>query len=175
MKKNLCLFFSIALILPVFIVGCAGKPRVLKSADGTSQLTVPGGWKPVFDLNKEADVQAADKSRNLFVTVFKEDQPGNNLEMLAYYAGEQIRVKLQNGVASKSYPTTISGNQAFKFDASGTLNGEKFKFLGAVVKANQNYFKIITWTSEAKYESYKSELLGVIESFIENPSAGAPR
>ena len=66
----------------------------------------------------------------------------------------------------------INGFDAKQFEASGTVDKIKIKYIFTVVDTPDHFYQIVAWTLTSKFEENKPALLDVISSFklVENGS-----
>lgn len=182
MKKNLFVIFAVSVLLTV-VLGCSvfnkireevvksQTPQTLTATDGSCQITVGGDWRVEPELNKEAVVQAAKLTSELYVVVIREDKTDFGDEASLEYFTELVhgnyKETISQSVISDALPANINGFQAKQFEVSGEIDKIKLKYLIATVETPESYYQIITWTLASRYESNKDALQAVIYSFKE--------
>jgi hypothetical protein len=179
MKKH---YFTLVFVV-FFALGCSvinqikkgiddvQKPKVVTAVDGKCQLTVPGTWREDKELHDQATLQVSNRFSELYVVVLTNNKADFTDEMDIDTLTQALRKDMSGNVnqAESGNPISISidGNPARQFEMSGAVEGIKAKYIYTVVDAPQNYYQIISWTLASRYESNKSKLLEVVDSFKE--------
>lgn len=181
MKINIHKFLVFGVLLFV-VLGCSsfmegfkkgieGKPQVMRSADGTFQLTVPGNWSRQTDLNKEASLQAANPREELYVIVIKEsksDFPKSaTIDTVTNLVKDNAREAIINATFTEPLPTLINGNFARQFEVGGNVSSIDAKYLYTIVETQQYYYQVITWTLADRFTKNKTKMRDVSNSFRE--------
>lgn len=147
------------------------KPQVLTAKDNSSQVTVPGGWMIEKDLNPLAVIQASNRIRELYVVVIREgkDELGNSFTLEGYndFVRKNYETMLSNPIITDSANVKINGFDAKQFEAAGTVQNVKIKYVVATVETPNNYYQILTWTLPDSFEKNKGILFDVLNSFKE--------
>lgn len=182
MKKNLLKILPLTLLLFV-VLGCSAvsqfkksieesqKPKVLECTDRKCQLTVPGNWKTETDLNDVANFQAGNRFAEQYAIVISDSKQDVTEEMtLDDYAElilKDFKTKVENVEQTDTKTLTISGYPAKQMEFSGVIDKIKIKWIYTFVDTPKNFHQIMAWTTFSQYESNKSVLLDVINSFKE--------
>ena len=176
----------IALLALVAVCGCQKigeamkpQPTVLKSTDGTLQLTIPSSWRddsaPDRQLNEQAVLQASHRASELYVIVLtepKEDLDGMDLEKFSSITrGSQLQ-SMTNGVEEGPKKRTINGLPAIEYVLKGTVDKANVVMKHVSVDGAKNYHQMLVWTLKSKWDSEKGALDQVVESFKENSVGG---
>lgn len=179
MKKH---YFTLIFVV-IFTLGCSAinqikkeidkskKPEILIAADGSCQLTVPGSWRKENDLNDDAVLQASHRFDELYVIVIPTSKADFTEEMTIDTITQMLRKDFSGNVpqseSTNPVSTFVNGNPARQFEMSGAVKGIKARYIYTVVDTPQKYYQILAWTLASRYETNKSKLLEVVDSFKE--------
>ena len=170
-------------LLPFFVLGCSlaeridkevGKnqsPQTLTSAENIFQVTVPGNWQQRTDLNQNAELQAANLIGELYVMIIRSDKrdygKSVNLDSVVKASQDNLKAAAKNPFFTEPVAVRINGYDAKQFEAGGEIQNLNIKYLYAIVETPGNYYQIITWTTNSRFEKNKGVLSEVINSFKE--------
>jgi hypothetical protein len=174
---------TIALLFCV-VVACrttqsVREPTVLKSRDGRFELTVPAGWSAAPNLSDKADIQAANKAKEMYVTVLtesKSDFPNTmTLDKFTETTRTGMMSRMNSSESSPSERVTINGSEARLYHLKGTNAGIQAAFLVATVETPEHFHQVVTWTDQSTINENEATLKQVIESFriVSEKSTGA--
>ena len=165
-----------AVLLFVAVLACKsieapGKSTILTSPDGKFQLTVPDGWSKTSDLHDKADIQAANKSKAMFVIVLIENQADlardMTLDEFTEISRKSLMSKYGSPETSEIKSVLINGNDAKQYELKGTKDTAAVDLIVSTVKSPTNYTQILAWTLPSKMSDNKDALKKVTESFRE--------
>ena len=179
MLKNIHKYLAFGILLFV-VLGCssiiekiekAKSPQVIKSTDGSYELTVPGNWAKQNGLNTDATLQVANPREELYAIVIQENKgdfpKGTTIDTIAGLSRDGAKEFITNPQLTEPTKLTIGGHEARQFEASGAVSGIQAKYLYAIVETPGSYYQIMTWTLAPRYDANKSKLMDVIKSFKE--------
>lgn len=153
-------------------------PKVINATDNTCQLTVPGSWQIRTDLHEEATLQAANLLAEQYAVVISESKSNFTEDILIRdYTDLLIRsttMKVPDATFSEIKSATINGYEANQFEADGSVDKIKIKWLFTVINAPRHFHQIVTWSTPTRYEKNKDVFLGVINSFKETETGNSP-
>jgi hypothetical protein len=167
-----------ALLLFAAVLACKSiqspdKPTILTSPDGKFQLSVPDGWTKTTDLHDKADIQAANKSKAMFVIVLIENQEDlakdMTLDEFTDISRKSLMSKYRSPEATALESVSINGNDAKQYELKGTKDAAAVDLIVTTVKTPANYTQILAWTLPSKMSDNKETLKKVTESFREVP------
>ena len=170
-------------LLPFFVFGCSladrinkevsknKTPQTLNSTDNNIQITVPGNWQKRTDLHDDAELQAANLMGEQYVIILRESKAdfgkAFNLDSLTKIARDNLKTAAKDTFFTEPVAVKINGYDAKQFEAGGEIENIKIKYLYAIVETPNNYYQIITWTMNSRFEKNKGILSEVIYSFKE--------
>lgn len=148
--------------------------QLIVSSDGEYQIQVPAGWKQITNLHEKADLQAADRLREMYIIVLSESK--SDFEEMSLDKHSQITIgNLLGRVTSSetSGPTAlvINGNPAVQYVVSGTIDNLKITYLHTTVETAKSFNQILAWTLRSRFDQNRAELQNVIQSFKEVPQS----
>lgn len=146
---------------------------VLSSSEGNSQITLPEGWVEDRELHEEAQIQASDRSRELYILVLSEDKSDFGSDMTLAKHSEITRGILTDNLTDVSISgptevTTVNGNAATQYQIDGTISGINVTYLHTTVETPERYNQVLAWTLPSDFEKNKAEMQQVIASFQGN-------
>lgn len=165
-----------ALLLFAAILACKSiqspeKLTILTSPDGKFQLSVPDGWSKTTDLHDKADIQAANRSKAMFVIVLIENQEDlakdMTLDEFTDVSRKSLMSKYGSPEASALESVSINGNDAKQYELKGTKDAASVDLIVSTVKTPTSYTQILAWTLPSKMSDNKETLKKVTESFRE--------
>lgn len=152
--------------------------QVLTGTDGETEITLPKGWQEDRDLHDEAQIQASDRSRELYVIVLSESKQDFPEPITLSKHSEITRdILIENltdpQVSGPTNVTSIDGNSAVQYKIQGTISGIAVTYLHTTVETPDYYNQILAWTLPEKFDNYQAELQQVVASFHEIRPASA--
>ena len=145
------------------------KPTVVTSPDKKFQITIPAGWSKTSELHNKAEIQAANKLRELYIIVLSEDQTDFSADMTLDKFTEITRNSLLTNYetprATDIQTISISGNEARQYELRGTAAHVAVVLIVTTVKTPTHYHQILAWTLPSKWNANKATLKEVTESF----------
>jgi len=182
MNKNLSRSFVFGVLL-FAVLGCSlvnkiqkevaktQTPQTLTAADGSCQITVPGDWKTLPELNAEATLQAGNLFGERYIVVIREGKEDYgkkaDLNFFTNLVRDNFKQMAAEPVLSEPVSVNINGYAAQQFEAGGEVDNIKVKYLYATVETPANFYQIITWTLSSRYVENKPIFSEVINSFKE--------
>jgi len=150
-----------------------GSPHILKSRDGKFQITVPAVMAESTTLSTDAEIQAANTPKSLFVflvTKKKSDfQDGTTLEKVT----NTVRDALIGGFTVNDSPgpesITVDGNPALRYRLGGTKDGVKLVYVITNVETPDHFHFIYSWTDPSHLSENEPILKEIGDSFRVNP------
>ena len=168
-------------LLVCAVAGCKqlqslAKPTVLKSRDGSFQLTVPAGWRENATLNEQAEIKAANPLEEMYVIVITEQKLDFNAEMnLDQYTNiirDSMMSKLASPDSSPPLPLKINGNDARQYEIQGEVKNVKLAYVVTTVETAAHFHQIITWTLRSRIDKNQTTLQQVAQTFRSTPGQG---
>ncbi len=147
------------------------SPQVIVSKDNICQLTVPGNWKQLSDLHEDAIIQAANLVGEQYVIVLRDDRKdfGKNftLDSMTEISRNNFTEAAAETNLTEPVSVKINGYDAKKFEASGEIDNIKIKYLYGIIETPNNFYQVITWSLNSKFDANKNSFLEAINSFKE--------
>ena len=147
------------------------KPKVIIGTDGKCQLTVPGSWSAQKDLNDDANIQVGNLIAEQYAVVISEPKIDFTSEMglsgFADLVRKGINESIKTPILSENQSLQINGYPALQFEVSGSVDNIRARWIYTVIDAPENYYQIIAWTLNSKYDTNRPVLLEVAGSFRE--------
>lgn len=155
-----------------------GKPKILTSKDGGSQITIPARWKEETRLNEEAALQASDVLNEMYVVVLKNSKEDfENISVEKY--SELTRATFMERLSSPQMGTpsslVINGYPALQCEVRGTVENVKIAYLHVVAETPEHFYQIVTWTLPSRFDKNRAQLEEVTRSFKEIDSGSSSK
>jgi len=182
--------FVLELVLFLFVNGCfsdrpsgpsskqpvlrVGVRKVLRSQDGSIQITLPKGWKEDKDLHDDAVLQASDRLTEKYVIVLSDSKEDFEEMSLAKHS-EITRGSILEGLSSPQVTgpveLTINGSPAIQYEIRGGTENIKVVYFHTTVETSGMFYQVLAWTLKSRFEKNKSDLQEVTNSFQESAMA----
>ena len=140
----------------------------ITSEDAKLRITTSGFWVKTSDLNKDAALQVANKSKDMYLMVFTDAKSavgGMTLEQRHQTARDRKLQSMQNASATQTVPLTIDGHAALQDEVSGTQERTTLIFLHTTVDDGDYFQQIIAWTTKSRWPKQNQELREMTSSF----------
>src|SRR5438067_3006109 len=140
----------------------------ITSEDAKLKITTSGFWVKTSDLSKDAALQVANKSKDMYLMVFTDAKSavgGMTLEQRHQTARDRKLQSMQNASATQTVPLTIDGRAALQDEVSGTQQRTNLVFLHTTVDDGDYFQQIIAWTTKSRWPKQNQELREMTGSF----------
>src|SRR2546421_5995785 len=140
----------------------------ITSEDAKLRVTTSGFWVRTSDLNKDAALQVANKSEDMYLMVFTDAKSAvgqMTLEQRHQATRDRKLQSMQNASASQAVPLTIDGHAALQDEVSGTQQRTNLIVLHTTVDDGDYFQQIIAWTTKSRWPKQNRELRDVTNSF----------
>ncbi|MFD0895860.1 hypothetical protein KBB96_07925 [Luteolibacter ambystomatis] len=127
-------------------------PTVVSSTDHHIRARIPGHWKTMTDLNKQATLQVGNTTRTEFFVVISEPKAELELTLDEYadLASEHVMGALQKPERGTKTRVTIDGNPAIQYELKGTIQKVPLVYLQTTVESADGFHQLIMWTIQSK-------------------------
>ena len=142
--------------------------KEIASDDGKLDVLVPGTWTKLPELNKQATLQAGDKSKEMYLIVItdtKADFPNLTLETHHQLTRDRMFQKMKNASATEPVRVTIDGHPAMQDELSGTEKGTNVVFLHTTVDEGVHFQQILAWTLKSRWQAQNQLLREITQTF----------
>ena len=140
----------------------------ITSEDAKLRVTTSGFWVKTSDLNKDAALQVANKSKDMYLMVFTDAKSAvgqMTLEQRHQATRDRKLQSMQNASASQAVPRTIDGHAALQDEVSGTQQRTNLIFLHTTVDDGDYFQQIVAWTTKSHWPKRNQELRDITNSF----------
>ncbi len=146
--------------------------KVFTTTNGLFQLTTPPTWTQEYHLNDQADLQISDSDNREYAIVFIEPMSDfaddANLEDYYRLVSNDFEDSISEAQVSAVTDIMVSGYSAKQVEVSGITDEKvKIRYLITVVETPGYFHQIWAWTTASNYETAKSDLMDVTNSFSE--------
>ena len=144
------------------------QKKEIASDDRKLKVTTSGFWVKTSELNKEARLQVANKSKDMYLMVFTDAKSavgGMTLEQRHQTARDRKLQSMQNASATQTVPLTIDGHAALQDEVSGTQQRINLVFLHTTVDDGDYFQQIVAWTTKSRWPKQNQELREMTGSF----------
>ena len=146
----------------------AVEKKEIASDDDKLRISASGFWVKRSDLNKEAKLQAACPSEEMYVMVIgdaKSTVKNMTLQQHHQLTRDHMQQKMTNASTTEPVSVTVDGHPALQDQISGTQSGTNLTFLHTTVDEGDSYQQILAWTLKARWQKHQQELAEVTNSF----------
>lgn len=144
-----------------------------EALDGAIQVSAPASWTYLSDLHDTADLQIGNVDTNEFFLALREDKervPFDSKETYSEFTRKALSQRLQNLVEFGPEPFNVNGLSGILYEMQGlSPNGNQLVYQHAVLEGSHYMYQIVLWTSPERFQSNKSQLEKVMQSFSEGP------
>jgi hypothetical protein len=153
----------------------ASAQMVIKSEDGSMQLTLPNGWKEGKAGGANVKIRATDGRGATVIISALPKEDFKDFKAFTNFVDEKMKRTLSEGE-----PTTtnvkVDGRAAVRTTASGTeANGRNVTLIFTYVDAGPVYVAVRVWASASDFERQQQVLVGLADQLkINTPAAAAP-
>jgi len=149
---------------------------VLIGTDEKSELDLPEGWASDRELHEEAQIQASNRTKRMYVIVLSEDKSAYPQPItLAKHSEITRSILLENLTNPKVTESTtlkkVGNFPALQYEIQGKINDIEVTYLHTTVETPTRFSQILAWTTPTSFKTDKPELERVISSFRERPTA----
>lgn len=182
-KQKVVAVMASAFLMTSFLSGCGpvdqvvssimDSDKVINSNDGTSQVTVPGGWvKEDTTYNNEyTKLFLESKDAGLYFMVISEKKKNltKDLKLDDYYKmmNEHMKAGFKDFKTSNDSVKSINGYSTRQYEIIGEQDGTKLAYLAAVVETKDSFHQLLAWTAKDNLTPNKAELQKIMDSFKE--------
>lgn len=165
--------------LCLLLVGCdGGGPSDVKSNDGQFQITVYEGMGPAKELNAQADIQAMNGFKELYVVVLTEPKTDFPEDFALKDYVDLAFPPFSEGVsAAPSTPRDVKtdvGDAGIQYDVHGTADGHKIGYLVTFVDTGDHFHQVLAWTLDERFAQHKGTLAKIAASLKPTSKATPP-
>ncbi len=146
----------------------------LTSTDGKSEINLLPDWLNDPELNDKAQIQASNRTRQMYLIVLVQNRRDLNNMTTADYSkitqGYLTRRLDKSQVTGPTAMTQIGSDPAYptvQYEVRGSLNQIDVVYLHTVVETPTRLVQILAWTPPAAFETNQLEMQQVIQSFRE--------
>jgi hypothetical protein len=147
------------------------SPKVITAMDSKSELTVPGGWSVKTDLHEDAQLQVADLISQQYLIVISESKADFAKDLTLKEYTEMIKQNPKETVADAEFSeiksTLVGGYPANQFEATGSVDKIRIKWLFTIIDAPKNFHQIVAWSTPSRFEKNREIFVNTINSFRE--------
>ena len=164
---------SIVAVVLITVAGFACKslsePRTIKSKDGKYEITVPGDMSEAPNLNKDAQLTASNRLKDLYLFVLtnkKSDYAdGQTLDENTDALRKEGLKALTDADSTTPDKIKIDGNDARRYRLTGKRDGLNLAYFVTVVETADHFHHIWTWTEGSKAAENGPVLNRIADSF----------
>ena len=150
----------------------ATETKVVFSADGLSQVTVPGSWRPMPEMSEEEGIEAGSVAADQYVASVAESRIDldSALDLAAYarWALDEARNRVTADSTSEARPLTVQGRSAIQYEIRGTTDRHiRVVYWVTVIETPHHFHRVFTWTLLSRASESEALLQDVVGSFRE--------
>ncbi|WP_449062831.1 hypothetical protein [Planomonospora algeriensis] len=146
----------------------ASGGRLIKAADGKSQITVPNDWKKLALLDS-AGIQQGNTVKEQYLMVISESASGFDFDLGGYAEAvtEKLQASLTDPVLGEYRSLFVNGAPARQYELRGTTQGLDIVYWVTFVEGEQSFHQVIAWTLADRSDIHGPLLRQVSATFKE--------
>lgn len=161
--------------LALLATGCATSYEN-QLFNGLFALTVPDYLEATASLNSDAQVQLANKHKEVYAIIryntwedLKNNNKGNAGTLEDYYDFhiENLLIDVHEPLAPGPKELKINGLEALEGHVSGTVKGESIYYKLVMIAGKEHLYQLLVWTTERNLAQYEPDMDKLIHSFRE--------
>jgi len=134
---------------------------VVKSEDGSMQLTLPNGWKEGKPVGASTKIRASDGHGAVVAVSAHPKEDFKDFKAFTNFADERLKKNLP-GTEAKAQNLEIDGKPAIRMTMSGTgANGRNVAVIATYVDAGPTYVVVLVRASASDYRRQEPVLVGL--------------
>lgn len=146
----------------------------LTATDGKSEIKLSPGWLNDPELNDKAQIQASNRSRQMYLIVLVQNRRDLGKMTTTEYSkitqGYLTRRLEKSQVTGPTAVRQIGNTLAYptvQYEVRGSLNKIDVVYLHTVVETPTRFVQILAWTPPTAFEQNQPEMQQMIQSFRE--------
>ena len=146
----------------------AVQKKEIVSDDGKLKITTSGFWVKKADLNKQAKLQVACPSKDLYLIVIGDPKATvENMTLSQHHrlTRDHMLKQMANSSATEPDSITVDNHPALQDELSGTEKGKNVVFLHTTVDEGDSFQQILAWTLKRHWQKQNGELRDATSSF----------
>jgi len=133
---------------------------------------MPAGWSKQTDLHDDAELQAANRRKDVYLIVLTESKQdfatGTTFQDHAKLTLGSLQTNLSDAeVVRGPAEITINGRTALQSEIQGTIDGLNVVYIHTTVDGKENFFQLLSWTIRSKLSTNRPAMETIINSFAE--------
>jgi hypothetical protein len=146
----------------------AAERKEITSTDGRVRISIPGDWVELPYLSATARVRVGNRWKEQYLVVLSEAKSDfGNVPVEKYHQIMRDRILQYMTDSSGSAPVTVTigGYPALQNELRGMKDGMDVAYLYAVVDTGDDYYQILAWTLQSRWDRNQGLLREVTRSF----------
>lgn len=134
-------------------------PTTVAGKDGFFKITLPAGWMQTPQPNPSYQLAARNPVAETYLVISSVKSADiADWQVFAESMKAKLMGNLTQSTSSDTAKIKVNGFDALRADISGTLkNGVKVRYLGTLIKTDQNLVYLLSWSLESKFAANRSE------------------
>ena len=164
MKK----FFVILLLLCFILSSCGkDKQKQIGGNDDAYKLNIDGGWKiRSTPLNPRAELSVSDEKNSRYFIVLRDSKSDFSDDVtMEKYSELSKKILSENGGDERMLEIVESGEGYYSCVCES--DEVKIRFLVFLKEGKEDFYQIMFWTTESKFDDSKDDFLRIADSFFE--------
>ena len=165
---NLKRFIFILVAACFLLCSCkSGKEKQFSGNEDAYKISVYGGWKMRSSpLNPRAEISASDEKNSRYFIILRDSKSdfsdGVNMEK---YTELSKRILEENGGDNRRLEIVESGDGYYSCVCES--DEVKIRFLVFLKEGKNDFYQIMFWTTESKFDESRGDFLKIADSFFE--------
>ncbi|WP_426347977.1 hypothetical protein ACPWSR_09395 [Alloiococcus sp. CFN-8] len=145
--------------------------KSFSSDDDVIEVTVPEDWEEIDNLNSSANLQIGNLQKEQYTIAISElaSDFSDSFGLQEYYDAiiPPMQQNITNAEVSDIENVKIDGNDAIQFHLTGEVDNIKITYLITVIKSQDYFHQIISWTLKSMYTEYEDLYKSIAGSLTE--------
>ena len=140
-------------------------------------ISIPEYLKPCTYLQKEASLQCADTTNDVYAVVIYEKKKvlqsyNMSFNLDSYFDNiihQPFLETIKNAKVTSPLRDTINGNHLLLAEITGTVNKTDVYYKMAIIETPYTFYQILVWTKAERKDEMLGDMMKIIMSFKELP------
>jgi hypothetical protein len=147
--------------------------KVAQATDGKSEVELLDGWTEETDLHESAEIQIAERSKDLYLIVLSENKESlqqEEFEDLSLDTYATVTLELLNQrltepeLVQDATSMQVQDYPAVQYQIQGSIDGVTAKYLFTVVDTGDRFYQILAWTTPEQFASHEDDFQKIVQS-----------
>ena len=152
-----------------FILCSCGKSKqkLIGGNDDAYKLSIGGGWKTrTVPLNPRAEISASDEKNSRYFIVLRDSKADLSESVtMEKYTELSKKILEENGGEERKLEVVETGDGYYSCVCES--DSVKIRFLVFLKEGKRDFYQIMFWTTESRFDEASDDFLRIADSFFE--------